>query len=104
MQVCFLTIIGNFYKGIFKINKNNIKNFSLNLLVASLTSSTVWSSSFIPHNSHNPDSHNFEKTRPTSIFQAFNMTYQKISETLPDLEKIGYSHIQISPPQKSIEE
>ncbi|MCA1994912.1 MAG: alpha-amylase [Coleofasciculus sp. S288] len=35
------------------------------------------------------------------IFQAFNMRFRDIKAQLPELQKLGYTYIQVSPPQKS---
>ncbi len=35
------------------------------------------------------------------IYQAFNMRFHDIKTQLPELQKLGYTYIQVSPPQKS---
>ena len=35
------------------------------------------------------------------IYQAFNMRFRDIKTQLPELQKQGYTYIQVSPPQKS---
>ncbi|HEY9831099.1 MAG TPA: hypothetical protein V6D26_11015, partial [Stenomitos sp.] len=35
------------------------------------------------------------------IYQAFNMRFRDIRTQLPELQKQGYTYIQVSPPQKS---
>jgi alpha-amylase len=35
------------------------------------------------------------------IYQAFNLPFQEVKTKLPELKEQGYTHIQISPPQKS---
>ena len=37
------------------------------------------------------------------IVQLFNWPFIKIKETLPDLKRLGYSHVHVSPPQQSNE-
>jgi alpha-amylase len=38
-----------------------------------------------------------------AIVQLFNWPFTKITETLPDLKRLGYSHVHVSPPQQSNE-
>ncbi|WP_234996125.1 alpha-amylase family glycosyl hydrolase [Pseudobacteriovorax antillogorgiicola] len=40
---------------------------------------------------------------PDIILQAFNMSYEYILENLPQIHEAGYSMIQISPPQRSLD-
>src|ERR671932_1259415 len=35
------------------------------------------------------------------IYQAFNMRFRDIKAQLPELQNLGYTYIQVSPPQKS---
>lgn len=35
------------------------------------------------------------------IYQAFDMRFRDIKKQLPELQKLGYTYIQVSPPQKS---
>ena len=37
------------------------------------------------------------------IVQLFNWPFTKITETLPELKRLGYSHVHVSPPQESNE-
>lgn len=40
--------------------------------------------------------------KPALIFQAFNLTFQAVAEMIPELAIAGFTHVQISPPQKSV--
>ena len=41
--------------------------------------------------------------KPPVVVQLFDWTFAEISEVLPELEAVGYSHIHVSPVQKSVE-
>ena len=41
--------------------------------------------------------------KPSVVVQLFDWSFAEISEVLPELETIGYSHIHVSPVQKSVE-
>lgn len=39
---------------------------------------------------------------PLSIYHAFDMPYSQVAEILPQLQRDGYSHVQLSPAQRSL--